>query len=308
MNDIARLLGGRSGETERAKVVTHLRTCRRCREVYWDSAAEIGFVKAGGAFSVGADDLTERGMQVPAQVDAANKARRSTAARTSERGFWGRWRFPAVAAASVVVVAAIGLQTGRMLQQSRLSQAAPEILQPIRTAVGDFSRAGEIVLPGGEAYIGQSGPVFRSLNGGADESLARSLKRLLEEFLAGSRSPDVAYWLVAGYLSSNNIRTASIYAAAARERFPDDPRLNVLDAVVGYFDRDYVRSERLLRDVVKSRTSDPLAAVAQVNLAIVLRDQGKGSEAREILRAVAQRHEGDPIGKRAREVGMTLEG
>ncbi len=302
MNDIARLLDGRSGEIERAKVVTHLRTCRRCREVYWDSAAEIGFIRAGGAFSVGADDLIERGMQVPAQVDATNQARRGAAGRTSERGFRGRWRLPAVVAASVVVVVAVGLYTGRVLQQSRLSQAESEILQPIRTAVGDFSRAGEIVLPGGEAYVGESGPVFRSLNGGAGESLTTSLKSLLEEFLTGSRSPDVAYWLVAGYLSSNNVRTASIYVAAARERFPGDPRLNVLDAVVAYFDRDYVRSERLLRDVVKSHTHDPLAAIAQVNLAIVVRDQGNIAEARDILRAVAQRHEGEPIAKRAAEI------
>jgi hypothetical protein len=314
VDDIARLLEGRLEETERAKILTHLETCRQCVEVYLDSAVEVGFLRIDGPLSSKKTrSLVGLGMQVPAQVEAAERARGGGPERVSAPGFWAGWRVRAVAvAASVVFIVAAAWYGARVFEQLRSSRVSSEILQPIQAAVGEFSRVGEVVLPGGESYLGGSGPVFRSLGGGLDDSIAVPLKDLLEKFLAGSRSPDVAYWLVAGYLSSGDVRTASIYVAAARERFPDDRRLIVLEGVVAYFGRDLARSERLLRDVVKSHVSDPLAdpllAVAQLNLAIVLRDQGNLAEAREILRSVAQRHAGEPIGERAGAVGAALGG
>ncbi|MBP2681044.1 MAG: hypothetical protein H6Q78_907, partial [Candidatus Krumholzibacteriota bacterium] len=143
--------------------------------------------------------------------------------------------------------------------------------------------------------------------GRGDDSLELALKDLQEKFLGGSRSPDVAYWLVAGYLSRGDVRTAAVYVSAARERFPDDPRLTVLDATVAYVRREFVRSETLLREVVRSQPPDPLAATAQLDLALILRDRGKIDEARDLLRSVAERRAAGPVGDRARAVAASLD-
>ena len=299
-------------EIERAKILAHLETCRECVEVYLDSAAEVGFLRVGGSSSSKKTrSLVGIGMQVTAQVDAAARARAGGSEMVSAPAFWRGWRLRAlvVAASVVFVVAALWYGAG-VLERSRGSRVGSDVLQPIQAAVGEFSRVGEMVLPGGESYVGGSGPVFRSLGGSLYDPLAAPLKDLLAKFLAGSRSPDVAYWLVAGYLSSGDVRTASIYVSAARDRLPDDPRLMVLDAAITYFGRDYTRSERLLRDVLKSHVKDPvpdtLLAIAQIDLAVVLRDQGRLAEAREILSGVRSRHAGTPLGERAGEIGAEL--
>jgi hypothetical protein len=308
-DEVGQLLEGRLGEIERAEILAHLQTCRQCVEFYLDSAAEFGFQRVGD-IPVWSTRKTKSpvglGMQAPAQGDAA-RVRGAGVERVSGPGLRAGWKIRAGAVAvSIVVVIAVLWYGAGVLERSRFSRVSSEVLRPIQTAAGEFSRVGEVVLPGGESYIGESGPVFRSLNGRAEESLALSLKDLLGRFLGGSRSADVAYWLVAGYLSSGDVRTAAVYVRAARERFPDDPRLNVLDATVAYFRRDFARSESLLRDVVKAQPDDPLAAIAQINLALALRDQGKLTEAREILRSVAERYAAEPVGERARDVAASL--
>jgi hypothetical protein len=302
VDQIARLLEGRVDHNERTIILAHLETCRRCREVYLDSAVEIGFLRVEGRTpSVRTKDLVGLGMRVPASVDTATRPRDGGPGSITVLGSWGSRKLRAVAiAASLVAVAAVGWYGARTLEHSR---ASSRVVQPIRTAVGEFSRKSELVLPGGESYLGKNEPVYRSLGGSINDPLAAALRNLLEKFLGGTSSPDEAYWLAAGYLSSGDVRTASIYVAAARERFPGDPRLRVLEGVVAYSDRDVDRAERLLRSFVTNDrngpATDPLLAIAQIDLSIVLRDQGKEAEAREVLSDVQTRLAGTPIGKRA---------
>jgi hypothetical protein len=211
-----------------------------------------------------------------------------------------------VAAAVVAVTAAVWFLAVPLLEPETAPLDA-EVLHPIERVVGEFSRVGEVVLPGGEPYVGAGGRVFRSPNNGSERRLAPSLKTLVEEFLAGSRSPDVAYWLVAGYLASGDLRTASVYVATARERFPRDPRLQILDAAAAYFRRDYERSESLLRGVIGSGVRDPLAGIAELDLALVLRDEGKTAEARQLLLSLASRRGLGPLAERGRDLAATLE-
>jgi hypothetical protein len=320
VDEIARLLEGRVGEIERAAILAHLETCRQCRELYLDSAVEVGFQRVGSpsySSSKKTEELVGLGMRVPAQSADASRPRGGGPERVSAPGFWTGWRIRAAAvAASVVFVAAAGWYGARVYQQNRVSVLGSEVLQPIQAAVGEFSRQNEVVLPGGESYLDDDAPVFRSLRGSMNDPLCAHLKGLLEEFDGGSPSPDLAYWAVAGYLASGDVRTASIYVARARERFPEDPRLQVLDGVVAYCDGDLPKAERLLREFVKSSPEesasgprgDSLTAIAQLNLALVLRDQRNFSEAREILSGVRSRHAGTPIGERAGEIEATLGG
>jgi hypothetical protein len=214
----------------------------------------------------------------------------------------------AIAAVSVVIVTAALWYGVGILERSRHPDLSAEVLRPIELAAGEFSRVGEVVLPGAESYLGKDGPVFRSLNGRASQLLASSLKDLVEKFLGGSQSPDVAYWLVAGYLSSGDLRTASVYVTAARERFPKEPRLQILDAMTAYFRADFARSESLLRDVIHTGVDGPLAGIADVDLALVLRDQGRIAEARTLLLSVAERRDSGPLAERGRELAASLEG
>lgn len=320
VDEIARLLEGRVGEIDRAAILAHLETCRRCRELYLDSAVEIGFQRVGSpsySSSKKTKELVGLGMKVPAGVDAAPRPSDGGPEKVMAPGFWTGWRVRAAAvAASVVFIVAAGWYGVRMYEESRGLRVSAEVLQPIQDAVGEFSRQNQIVLPGGESYLDDDAPVFRSLRGSMNDPFSAHLKGLLSEFDGGSRSPDLAYWAVAGYLASGDVRTASIYVARARERFPQDPRLQVLDGVVAYCDGDLPKAERLLREFVKCSPDEPtsgprgdsLTAIAQMNLALVLRDQRNFSEAREILSGVRSRHAGTPIAERAGEIEATLGG
>ena len=236
---------------------------------------------------------------------APDRSGEGASRRVSRSG--SKVRTAVVAISVVVVTAALWFGAG-ILDRSRSSGLSAEVLRPIELAAGEFSRAGEVVLPGGEAYLGENGPVFRSLNGRASQLLASSLKSLVEEFLDGSRSPDAAYWLVAGYLSSGDLRTATVYITAARERFPDEPRLKILEAMTAYFHADFARSESLLRDVIKTSPGDPLAGIAEINLAVALRDQGEIAEARKLLLSVAARRNTGPLAGRGRDLAASLKG
>ena len=309
--DIARLLGGTLEESERAKHIAHLQICRRCVESYLDYAAEMGFQRVGGPHTVSTRTVggpaATKGL--PRAKDGAPRASDSSGEGAARRvGRSGsRARAAAVAIAVVVVTAALWYGAQRLGWQRHTGVSA-EVLRPIELAAGEFTRVGEVVLPGGESFIGADGPVFRSLNGRAGQLLSSSLKMLVEEFLDGSRSPDVAYWLVAGYLSSGNLRTASVYITTARERFPAEPRLKILDAAVAYFRADFARSEILLRDVIASGVDDPLAGIAEVDLALVLRDQGRNAEARKLLLSVASRRDIGPLAQRGRDLAASLDG
>ena len=320
VDEIARLLEGRVGEIDRATILAHLETCRQCRELYLDSAVEVGFQRVDSpsySSSKKTKELVGLGMKVPAGVNAASRPRGGGPERVSAPGFWTGWRIRAAAvAASVVFVVAAGWYGARVYRQNRVSVLGSEVLQPIQAAVGEFSRYNLIVLPGGEFYLDEDAPVPRSIGGSMNDPLSAHLRGLLDEFNGGSRSPDLAYWAVAGYLAIDDVRTASIYAARARERFPQDPRLQVLDGVVAYCDGDLSKAERLLREFVRSSPDEPasgprgdsLTAIAQLNLALVLRDQRNLSEAREFLSGVRSRHAGTPIAARAGEIEATLGG
>ena len=81
---------------------------------------------------------------------------------------------------------------------------------------------GPIVLPGGERLIDGKGSVYRSGFVPVDAELETSLKYLYDKYRDGASSPDVAYWLSAGYLSTGQIDAARDVCSGARQTHPDD--------------------------------------------------------------------------------------
>jgi Flp pilus assembly protein TadD len=161
------------------------------------------------------------------------------------------------------------------------------------------------VLPGGEELIAEDAAVYRAIRrpqfDAPDEPVEMALRSLHDLYEGGGESPEVAYWLVAGYMATHRISTARVYVEDARGLFPQDPRLMVLDAILSHTDGDFDRAEGLLRSARVGRPDDP---VVLFDLAIVLRDRQKTTEANQLLAHVRDRHEGSPIANRA---GLLLE-
>ena len=173
------------------------------------------------------------------------------------------------------------------------------MLAPVRGAVETATMWGPIVLPGGERLIDGKGSVYRSGFVPIDDELETSFKYLYDEYQGGNTSPDVAYWLAAGYLATGLVDAARDVCADARRVHPDDLRLSTLDAIIAYLDRDYDRSETLLRAALEKNPDDP---VVGINLAIVLEDSGDAAGARDILDRVRADHMGTPFAARADSV------
>lgn len=215
---------------------------------------------------------------------------------------FGRWGGKTNRLFAVSAVAIVLLVVGYLFGSSdrfTAGQLDAAMLAPVRGAVETATMWGPIVLPGGERLIDGKGSVYRSGFVPVDAELETSLKYLYDEYRDGASSPDVAYWLSAGYLSTGQIDAARDVCAGARQTHPDDLRLMLIDGIIAYLDRDSDRSESLLRVALEKNPDDP---VVGINLAIVLGNRGDAAEAREILVHVREQHVGTPFAARADSV------
>ena len=163
------------------------------------------------------------------------------------------------------------------------SQLIPEVLVPVQSAMELASARGPVVIPGGENFENVSTQAYRS-GATTNPELEESLDYLLETYQA---APDreVAYWLIAGLLSSGQIDVARDYARDARRSYPDDANIGILAALVAYTDGDLVRAETILRAVAEQ---DKGNIPARINLAVVLIAQDRQEEAREVFAETRQ--------------------
>ncbi len=300
VDDIARLLEDRLGDIDRAIVLAHVRTCKQCHELYQDSAVELGLHESGMAEPMDTPDgLVADGLRVVGEVQTGREADASRHGR-----IWRNWKTRAVTVAAVFLVIAVGAWFSvRIAGQLTRSGLDPDVLGPIKVAVAEYSMTDVFVLPGGEAFIGGSSPVYRSVRGSRSNSdyerVDISLDTLYDRYESGGETPDVAYWLVAGYLSTHRLGSARVYIADARKLFPEDARLMVLDAIVAYMDGAIGRSEGLLRTAQAAHPRDPAILI---DLAIVLGEQQKSTEARELLEKVRELNKNTAIAGRAEAI------
>ncbi len=303
MDDIARLLEDRLDEIDRARVLTHICACRHCHRLFQDSAIELGLVESGGLRVEGwREDLVGAGSRAigservhgriedHAGTPGRHPRRRSIASRTSR------------ALALVTAAAVIGWGAWFSVRTvNRSPSLDPGILSTIEDAVRAFSATNEFVLPGGEDFVAGNLPAYRAIRGSQfsmpDEPLQSAIDALHKRYHDGGESPDVAYWLVAGYLSKHRLGAARVYITDARRLFPEDPQLMVLDAIIAYADGALDRSETLLRSARAANSDSP---VILLDLAIVLGERRETAEARELLTAVLERRPNTPIGARAK--------
>jgi hypothetical protein len=308
---MARHLEGRLGEIERAVVVAHIRTCRDCFEVYRDAAVEMGLVatsrESTEASEPAAADLVALGIRIAGHENPGGMGSSWWNSAWMPRArWWLQWKTAGAAAAVLLVVAgAFWIRSRQGVDAGRLT---PELLRPIEVAVETYSRLGEFVLPGAEEGLNGTAPVYRSGHVAENDSLSASLQTLFEGLVLERRSAGAAYWYAAGNLALGKTSLAREWAQSGCERFPDDQRLAILHAAIAREEGETARAEELLRGVNGSVLSSELMPVARYDLAVVLLERGRASEAREILRAVRESEQGEPLGLRADAILRVLAG
>ena len=175
-------------------------------------------------------------------------------------------------------------------------QLPSSTVRPIQQAIETVSRWGPLVLPGGEGAVGKTGIRLRSGYVHINESLESSLNDLYDMYRRGNMSPDVVYYLTAGYVATGQIDMARDLTTDARNRRFTDARTLSIEALIAFIDGDLETAERILRENI---ISDPDDLVAATNLAIVFREQGRYDEAAQILTRIRNDHPGSTLAVRA---------
>ena len=152
-------------------------------------------------------------------------------------------------------------------------------------------------MHGVDDAISAGGGPFRAGYVTMDEELKSSLDYLYDRYESNASTPDGIYWLAAGYVATGQIGLARDLIADARRNHVDDPRIANLEGLIAFLEGDPERAEALLRSISRTHPSD---AVPAINLAVVLREQGKFQEASRVLTDVANRFDGTPFAARAR--------
>ncbi len=264
-NDIAALADGR--EIPGTDVLQrHLAGCRSCLAAYAE-AVRVAHLRAQrpDAFAVPPDLLA-------AALAAGRRPRRFVAAPPR------RWR-PGLAAATATAVLVLAVALAPGPHPGRL---APGDNAALGTLLWAQSAAGPL-LPGAVASTAGAAPVYRS-----GSALVPTLDRALHEAATtrgrAPRDPQQAYWLGAGYLATGQLGTAVDLIRVARQAYPQDQALLVLDGVAAYRASDLARAEELLREAWRR---DPGDTLARFDLAVVLADAGRSWEAQQVLAAGA---------------------
>jgi tetratricopeptide (TPR) repeat protein len=283
--DLALLAEGRAGaDTDRW--LQHLSRCRSCTAAYGDAVRyRAAWLAKPALFEGEGHDLIDDGTRVAARVSAQlkNSARKAT----PTKGWWPAAALTALAAVAIVI-----------LWPKPTGPTASPLPDALILALEEQAANG-MVLPGGEAGAARDPIRYRGpevVGAGPLRTAVDSCVRLYE---AGRMSSHLAYVVGAGSMSLGQLDLARDYALEGLERDPKDLSLMLLAADIRLRSNDPAGAESLLRRALEERTNDP---IVQLDLAIVLREQGRESDADRMLRVLAARGDHVAIADRARRM------
>lgn len=138
-------------------------------------------------------------------------------------------------------------------------------------------------------------PLHRSGYVPVDEAIASALLQLTRAYREDA-NPEIAHWLISGFLATGELEQARLFAEDARLRFSDDARFLVLDAIVAYRSGELDRAEQLLQTALEA---EPQNGAAMLNLALVQYESGRVDSARRTLELVRSQFRGLPLETRA---------
>jgi thioredoxin-like negative regulator of GroEL len=288
---LAALADDSMSESDRALLIEHVRSCNACHDSYLDSIRYRAILLADASVFRAPDEMIRlaRSIAKPAKSSVGYDAvERHARARS-------RWFAPPVlagAAIAVMAIAAIALwQSGVRIGGNRYEP----YFSPLQQAAVSASVEGSIVLPGTEDAAAMTSPLHRSGIVASDANIAAALSQLKRAYREDA-NPEVAHWLISGFLATGDLEQARLFAEDARLRFSDDARFLVLDAIVAYRSDELDRAERLLQSALEA---DPQNGAALLNLALVQYETGQVDSARRTLELVRSQFPGSPLEARA---------
>ncbi|MCI0450951.1 MAG: tetratricopeptide repeat protein [Candidatus Latescibacteria bacterium] len=277
-------------ESDRGLLIEHVRSCNACHDSYLDTVRYRAMLLADASVFRAPDEVVRLARSIArrgAAYDAVERHPRAEARR--------RWFAPALlagaGAAVVVVVAVVMWQSGIRIGGNRYDL----YFSPLQQAAASASAEGSIVLPGTEDAAAVTVSHHRSGFVATDETIASALAQLTRAY-GEDANPEVAHWLISGYLATGELEQARVFAQDARLRFSDDARFLVLDAIVAYRTEEFDRAERLLQAALEA---EPGNGAALLNLALVQYETGRVDSARRTLELVRSQFPGSPLESRA---------
>ncbi len=285
---LAAFADGSMTETDRALLKEHVRSCNSCYDIYLDTVRYRAMLAADASIFRAPDAVVRLARSIP--------SRRNEGARPSRTGSpRGRWfappAFAGLAAGALIVAAAAMWQAGIRPGGNRYDA----YFSPLQQAAVHASAEGSIILPGTEDAAAATSTLYRSGIVPVDDAIASALSQLTRAYQKDA-NPEIAHWLISGYLATGDLEQARLFAQDARLRYSEDARFLVLDAIVAYRSEEFDRAERLLQAALEA---DPRNGAALLNLALVQYETGRTDSARRTLELVRSQFAGSPLEARA---------
>ena len=286
---LAALADGSMTEIDRALLIEHVRTCNPCHTSYLDAVRYRAMLLADASVFRAPDAVIRMAKSIP--------NRRGEGARSAARTHDSRRRWfapPALAglASAALIVAAVAMWQAGIRPGGNRYDA---YFSPLQQAAASASNEGSIILPGTEETAASASTLYRSGIVPVDETIASALSQLTRAY-RDDANPEIAHWLISGYLATGDLDQARLFAQDARLRFAGDARFLVLDAIVAYRSEEFERAERLLQAALEA---DPKNGAALLNLALVQYETGRVESARLTLELVRSQFPGSPLEARA---------
>lgn len=284
---LAALADHSMSETDRALLIEHVRSCNACHDTFLDTIRYRAILLADASVFRAPDDAIRVARSIATVEARAN--RRAVSQRRS--GWFAPPALAGFVAAGLALAAFALWQSGARLGADRYDL----YMSPLRQAAVSASVSGSIVLPGTEEIAAMASPLHRSGFVAADETISAALSQLTHAY-RDHANPEIAQWLISGYLATGALEQARLFAEDARLRFSDDARFLVLDAIVAYRSEELDRAERLLQAALEA---EPQNGAALLNLALVQYELGRLESARQTLELVRSQFPGSPLEARA---------
>ncbi len=285
------------GESDRVRIIEHLKSCTRCSESYREAVLYKGLWMSGASDLETSEISSELAQQLNDRIKTSGAV---TVDIKPARTFLiprKYSRLVAVAASIVIIVTlAISYRSVNRNEYPILDQSH---IVPIREAVELASMNGHLVIPGGERSIDTVSEAYRSGYVRINDSLRTALAYFAGEFQDDKISRGVVYWLLGGYIATGQVNAARDLASQAIREYPADIDIMIFDAIVSYMEGDITVSESTFRQVLEREPDNPYA---NLNLAVLLFERGDEITALDLLERVVDEHGDTPFAIRARKI------
>ena len=264
------------GEPVTQDAQEHLSACGECFHAYW-GAVELLTEWFGSAKA-----------EVPSDLAKLGKAHTGPEIQRRSRRTERRWfRLALPAAAGVVVSLGALWLASKPDSYSYQASYAPSV-----QAVVDRASAHGLVLVGGEGAADRG----ESERGTGLSDVGNTLEEITRNYRE-TRDVELGLASVSGYLASDQLLNAITLVEKVRRDHPDDPRVQMLEALAAYRNQDFENADASFGRLLDEH---PNYLTPRLNRAIILLKEGRRrAEAIDLLKGVARSAKETPLGRRA---------